>query len=351
MSEEEKVNETEVAQESTTEQETNESTQETFEEKEYTFNPNAFFNENNSPENNEANEEATEVDNNNPTEDTDNSDFSWDKGLDYIEKTNEEKSNVPDVTENTETEIVNNSEPNFENFFKEVGVEVKTKEEFKEYYKSLQEENELLKKSYPEKNEKIDSFENLIKLEDRELVTQSLIADGFEGRELEDAVERMLDNDIIDIEAKKVRNTLNKAIASERETIIETKRTETAKQDNDREESIKSLNDYLNSTEKMFGFKMASTIEKTNEIRKSHQEYIVSGKFLQNITESEKNLADCAWLWANKDVILKAMQTKGFNSGRKDVLNQIGNPDVNANSRTFADPKGDGEFNPNKFNM
>lgn len=351
MSEEEKVNETEVAQESTTEQETNESTQETFEEKEYTFNPNAFFNENNNTEVNESNQEPTEVENNNTTEETDNSDFSWDKGLDYVEETNEEKTNVSDVTENTETEIVNNSEPNFENFFKEVGVEVKTKEEFKEYYKSLQEENELLKKSYPEKNEKIDSFENLIKLEDKELVTQSLIADGFEGRELEDAVERMLDNDIIDIEAKKVRNTLSKAIASERETIIETKRTETAKQDNDREESIKSLNDYLNSTEKMFGFKMASTIEKTNEIRKSHQEYIVSGKFLQNITESEKNLADCAWLWANKDVILKAMQTKGFNSGRKDVLNQIGNPDVNANSRTFADPKGDGEFNPNKFNM
>ena len=351
MSEEEKVNETEVAQESTTEQETNESTQETFEEKEYTFNPNAFFNENNNTEVNESNQEPTEVENNNTTEENDNSDFSWDNGLNNLQENNQVENTTSEAVNNDETEIVNNSEPNFENFFKEVGVEVKTKEEFKEYYKSLQEENELLKKSYPEKNEKIDSFENLIKLEDKELVTQSLIADGFEGRELEDAVERMLDNDIIDIEAKKVRNTLSKAIASERETIIETKRTETAKQDNDREESIKSLNDYLNSTEKMFGFKMASTIEKTNEIRKSHQEYIVSGKFLQNITESEKNLADCAWLWANKDVILKAMQTKGFNSGRKDVLNQIGNPDVNANSRTFADPKGDGEFNPNKFNM
>ena len=107
--------------------------------------------------------------------------------------------------------------------------------------------------------------------------------------------------------------------------ISKTKRTETAKQDNDREESIKNLNDYLSSTEKMFGFKMASTVEKTNEIRKSHQEYIVSGKFLQNITESEKNLADCAWLWANKDVILKAMQTKGFNSGRKDEKHDVFN--------------------------
>jgi len=347
MNEEEKVNESEVVQESTTEQETNESAQEETVEKEYVFNPNAFFEENNETEAKEESQSLNQEEGNTTTEESDDSDFSWDKGVDYIK----ENDSSSDVVENNEIEVANNTEPDFENFFKEVGVEVKTKEEFKEYYKSLQEENELLKKSYPEKNEKIDNFKNLINLEDKELVTQSLIADGFEGRELEDAVERMLDNDIIDIEAKKVRNTLNKAIASEREVIIETKRTETAKQDNDREESIKNLNDYLNSTEKMFGFKMASTIEKTNEIRKSHQEYIVSGKFLQNITESEKNLADCAWLWANKDVILKAMQTKGFNSGRKDVLNQIGNPDVNANSRTFADPKGDGEFNASKFNM
>lgn len=352
MSEEEKVNETEVVQESTTEQETTESN----EEVEYAFNPDAFFTEENETVTEENNNEPTNVQNNNATEESNDNDFSWDKGLEYLKEDGEQERSDSNSSnsdnDSNDIQVADRSiEPSFEDFFKEVGVEVKTKEEFKEYYKSLQEENELLKKSYPEKNEKIDNFQNLIKLEDKELVERSLIADGFEGVELENAMERMLDNDMVDIEAKKVRNTLNKAIASEREVIIDSKRTETAKQEKDREDSIKSLNDYLNSTEKMFGFKIASTPEKTNEIRKSHQEYIVSGKFLQNITQSEKNLADCAWLWANKDVILKAMQTKGFNSGRKDVLNQIGNPDVNANSRTFADPKGNGEFNPNKFNM
>ena len=87
--------------------------------------------------------------------------------------------------------------------------EAKTKEEFVETYNSIREEVEFLKKSYPEKNEKIESFENLIKLEDKKLVERSLKADGFEGVELENALERMLDNDMIDIEAKKIRNTLN----------------------------------------------------------------------------------------------------------------------------------------------
>lgn len=353
MSEEEKVNETEVAQESTTEEATPEVQQEEKEEFNLDFNPDAFFTDEVKQETQDNNTEQTNVEENKVDNDSSESDFSWDKGLDYL-KEEKQKEDVSSDNESNDSDkdvavIEKNTEPNYEEFFKDVGLEVKTKEEFKEIYKSLQEENDFLKKGYPEKNEKIDNLENLIKLEDKELVERSLIADGFEGVELENAMERMLDNDMIDIEAKKVRNTLNKAIVSEKETIMDSKRSETAKQEKDREESIKSLNDYLNSTEKMFGFKIASTPEKANEIRKSHQEYIVSGKFLQDITQTEKSLADCAWLWANKDVILKAMQTKGFNSGRKDVLNQIGNPDVDANSRTFADPKGDGEFNPNKF--
>jgi hypothetical protein len=354
MSEEEKVNETEVAQENKTEEATPEVQQEQNEEGSLEFNPKAFFSEEPKQESQDNNTEESNVEDNKTNESNQEDEFSWDKGLEYLKSDEQQEtsqsSSSNTVNDDNDVQVnTENTSPNYEEFFKEIGIEVKTKEEFKEIYQSLQKENELLKKDYPEKNEKIDNLQNLIKLEDRELVERSLIADGFEGAELENVMERMLDNDMIDIEAKKVRKTLNKAIASEKEVIIDEKRNQTAKQEKDREESIKSLNDYLNSTEEMFGFKMAGTPEKTNEIRKSHQEYIVSGKFLQDITQTEKTLADCAWLWANKDVILKAMQTKGFNSGRRDVLDQIGNPDANANSRTFADPKGSGEFNPGKF--
>jgi phosphopantetheinyl transferase (holo-ACP synthase) len=354
MSEEEKVNETDATQSENVQETPVEAQEQKTEEVEFGFNPDAFFEE--------AKQEETTEDNNTEQpnvedkkiDDSQSEEFSWDKGLEYLKQNGEQENTQSDSTnvDNSNTDTENSqlsTEPSYEDFFKEVGLEVKTKEEFKEIYKNLQEENELLRKNLPEKNEKIDNFEKLIKLDDKELVERSLIADGFEGVELENAIERMLDNDMIDIEAKKVRNTLNKAIATERDAIIDEKRNQTAKQEKDREESIKSLNDYLNSTEEMFGFKIASTPEKMNEIRENHQEYIVSGKFLQDITQTEKSLADCAWLWANKEVILKAMQTKGFNIGRKDVLDQIGNPDVNANSRTFADPKGDGEFNPGKF--
>jgi len=276
MSEEEKVNETEVAQESKTEDATTEVQQEEKEEVSLDFNPEAFFTQEERELTEDNNTEEPNVENNKDSEETQESEFSWDKGLEYLkgdeQQETSESSSSDSVNDNNDVQADNkDTSPNYEEFFKEVGLEVKTKEEFKEIYQSLQKENELLKKDYPEKNEKIDNLENLIKLEDKELVERSLLADGFEGAELENVMERMLDNDMIDIEAKKVRKTLNKAIASEREVIIDEKRNQTAKQEKDREESIKSLNDYLNSTEEMFGFKMAGTPEKTNEIRKSHQ--------------------------------------------------------------------------------
>ena len=363
MDTEEKVSGEGLAQESQASEGNAQESQSTTDEsqEEFVFNAEAF-NEFETPntikeENpSEKSSETTEASSQQPDNQGDTSDsseeFTWDSADKLIENEQKENQSSNDSNADSVNDNQDNApsvEVNYGEFFKEVGIEAKTKEEFIETYNSMREEVEFLKKSYPEKNEKIESFENLIKLEDKKLVERSLKADGFEGVELENALERLFDNDMIDIEAKKIRNTLNKAIASEREAVIESKRSEIAKQEQERLQSIKDLESYLNSTEKMFGFKMASTPEKTNEIRKAHKEYIVSGKFLQDITQSEKDLADCAWLWKNKDVILKAMQTKGFNSGRKDVLDQIGNPDVDAGSRTFVDPRGNGEFDPSKF--
>lgn len=255
-------------------------------------------------------------------------------------------SNTGDQSSSSDTLTI--SDEQFSVFSEELGLTAKTKDEFTESIKKIVEENEKLKKNYPKSNEKIDTFEKLINLDDKELVKQNLIADGFEGEDLENAIERYLDNGLIDIEAKKIRNTINKAIDNERKLLIDSEVQSEAMQSQEREEGIKELNKYLNSTDEMFGFKMA-TPDKLDNVRKSHQEYITSGKFLTDITKDEKSLAESAWLWKNKDTILKAMRNQGFNKGRADVIKHIGNPDPEAGTRTYVDPKAGGEFDPNKF--
>lgn len=240
------------------------------------------------------------------------------------------------------------SEDQFSVLSKELGLEAKNAEELKKSLNDIVEENERLKENYPKTNEKIGNYEKLLNLDDKELVRQNLIADGFEGKDLDNAIERYLDNDILDIEAKKIRNTVNSAIDFEKKELIDAEANEIARQNQERENGIKDLNSYLDSTDQMFGFKI-STPENVNKVRKEHQEYITSGKYLSEITTDSASLAESAWLWKNRETILKAMRNQGFNSGRADVIKEIGNPDADAGTRTFVDPKTGGEFNPGKF--
>lgn len=264
---------------------------------------------------------------------------------------NEGSSANPDTgatSEGSEGNALAISDEQFSAFSEDFGLKAKNKEEFRNELKSIQEENERLKKNYPKTNEKIDTYEKLVNLEDNELVRQNLIADGFKGEDLENAVERYLDNGLIDIEAKKIRNTLNNAIVAEKQAIVDSDAQEDAKQIQEREEGITKLNSFLSSTDEMFGFKMAAP-ENIDNVRKTHQEYITSGNFLQEITKDSKALAESAWLWRNKEVILKAMLNQGFNKGTANVINQIGNPDPDAGTRTFVDPKDGTEFDAKKF--
>jgi hypothetical protein len=182
----------------------------------------------------------------------------------------------------TGTEVLDISTEQFSVLSEQLGLEAKNTEELKNSLNEIVSENKRLKENYPKTNEKIGNYENLLNLDDKDLVRQNLIADGFDGNELENAIERYLDNDLIDIEAKKVRNTLNSAIDFEKKELMNEDKNEIAKQEQERQEGIKDLNTHLGSTDQMFGFKMA-TPDKLDNVRKQHQEYITSGTYLNEL--------------------------------------------------------------------
>jgi len=259
----------------------------------------------------------------------------------------EESKEVNKEVDNKEISI---SEDQFSYVANELNLKAKNINELKESLTDIVNENKRLKENYPKTNEKIGNYKKLLNLEDKDLVTENLKVDGFEGKELENAIERYLDNDILDIEAKKIRNTLNSAIDFEKKELINAEANEIAKQNQEREDGIRELNSYLGSTDQMFGFKMA-TSDKVDNVRKDHEEYITSGNYLNEITSSSSSLAESAWLWRNRETILKAMRNQGFNSGRADIIKEIGNPDANAGTRTFADPSTGEGFDPGKFGI
>ena len=103
----------------------------------------------------------------------------------------------------------------------------------------------------------------------------------------------------------------------------------------------------MQSIDTIGDFKLTGNPEKLSEVRKNHTEYVTSGKYLNEITENEKTLAESAWLWRNRDVLKKAMINNGRQNGRKEILDQIQRPETNKPQR-FVTPD-NGEFDPKAF--
>jgi regulator of replication initiation timing len=345
------------------------------------FDPSAFAGsgivenvENNENTNVESNTTNNETNENTSSNEDDDISFSWDDTLnsddntddnndtstgndnvnDNVENTDDNLENVnTDENQNTEnnesTQVQGISDEQFQAFKTELGLEANSIDELKKSMQEIVEENERLRTGGPLTNDKIKRFQEFKKLNSEELVKKDLEAQGFSGEKLTETIDTLKDNGLLDIEATKVRNAIDRAIKREEDGLMNRSKEADAKQQADREKSVKQLKGYIDEQTEMFGFKMAKDEESLAKVRENHHKYITSGSFLTEITKSEETLAQSAWLWKHRDTILRALGSKGKQSGRQELLNELGNPETNAKGG-FTNPGGNGEFSPSKFN-
>lgn len=308
--------------------------------------------QNDNGENNEnANLEDNKLTNTNDNADVNNESNNSD-GLSWDDINNSAENSEENREESSEDNSTQGQVPTdlskYNESFKEYGLDFSNPEEFETKIKNVLEENSKLKESFPATNEKIDKYENILKLDDETLVRENLKAEGFKDNELTEALDKYVSSGVLDIEAKKIRNTVQTAIQNEKQAIIDSQLSEKAKLEKEAEESVQRLQGFLDKTDSLFGLKMAKTNEELKAVKDEHFKYITSGTFLNEITENEQALSEAAWLWKKRDVILKAMQTRGSNQAKKQLMDKIGRPD-SGNVQRFASPEGGGEFNPDKF--
>lgn len=233
----------------------------------------------------------------------------------------------------------------------ELGFKAENFKELKSQLQELEKENEELKqlKHNNIENDKISKLNQFRNLSDEALLMESFKRQGFSDEEARNAVDRYIDNQMIDIEAKKIRKGIDSAIERERNNFVQTSQQEEARLQKEREESIESLKQYMNGVDTMYGLKIAKDEEGINQTRKEHFKYITSGKFLNEVTESNENLVEASWLWKNREVITKSFYNKGKNEERAEFLNELQNPDVSNGSDRIKGPNDDSGFNPTKF--
>jgi len=325
---------------------------------------------------NESLEDSSEVTNSENNDDDESFDWSNSYKGDDTDNTEDEKSEVEDSdanenNDNTETEVLsenNNTDADrdiektpsafdgsltdehFSAFADELGIKAKSMTELKDAMLKLEEDNKRLQQNAGSNvtNKKIDALQSYLKLDDKELLQKDLEAQGFKGDQLQEAMDTLQDNGMLKVEATKVRNAINGSIENERSAITQGTRDEDAKQLKEREESVKALNTYISNQTEMFGFKMAKDEETLAKVRDSHHKYITSGNFLKDITKNNESLAESAWLWKNRETLLKAARNGGLQQGRFEILNDLHNPDTDK-GKGFVSPDGKGEFNVSQF--
>jgi len=232
-----------------------------------------------------------------------------------------------------------------------LGLEANNIDEIKTSLETLVKENKELKEEVKysgNTNKKIEDLENFLKLDDENLMRKSLEADGMAGDKLENVIDKYTDTGLLEVEALKIRSTLDRAIQSERQSIVKSDEADVAKQQESRTESVKSFTEYMQSQDSLFGFKLTGDPDKLPSVRENHVNYVTSGDYLSEITSSEQNLAESSWLWRNRKVLQKAFSNNGRQNGRAEILDKIGNPDKTTSS-TFSEPGNSNEFDPQKF--
>lgn len=233
----------------------------------------------------------------------------------------------------------------------ELGFNANNIKELKIQLQELEKENEELKqlKHNNIENDKISKLSQFRNLSDEALLMESFKRQGFSDEEARNAVDRYIDNQMIDIEAKKIRKGIDSAIERERNNFVQTSQQEEARLRKEREESIESLKQYMNGVDTMYGLKIAKDNEGIEQTRKEHLKYITSGKFLNEVTENNENLVEASWLWKNREIITKSFYNKGKNEERAEFMNELQNPDISNGSDRIKGPDDDSGFNPSKF--
>tara|TARA_R110002074_G_scaffold51280_2_gene129742 strand:- start:38817 stop:39920 length:1104 start_codon:yes stop_codon:yes gene_type:complete len=314
------------------------------------FDPKAFSSREEEEEETEEKTEEEEEDNTLAWPDLESKEEKTEEEKTEEEKTEEEQIVNKESEDNNENNNSEVTQEQFKTFTNELGLEVENIDELKQVLNELVEENNKLKEGPVSvvSNKRLDDLNNFLKLEDELLVRKSFEADGLKEDKLDYAIDRLLDTGLIEVEALKIRNNIEKAVKAENQNIINKREQESAKQEESHTEAVESFGNYMQSVDTLFSFKITGNPDNLPEVRKNHTEYVTSGKYLKEITESEKTLAESSWLWRNRDVLKNALINNGRQNGRREILDKIGVPDKRKPQR-FTNPTDTGDFDPAKF--
>ncbi len=280
------------------------------------------------------------------TDEDDNDQDSKDDATDWEEIEDSEEQSEESSEDEPKSESEEESEENESGTSEEEGwesiaevLDIKA-DDYNTFIDTLKNQQQLAQKGAT--NQKVEGLNQLIRLDDEPLMRAELKAKGFDDDEIEDEIDIMIENNTVRSKARAVRKDLESAVQREIEAQTNQAQQADATQQQEIEDARRELEDYMSKTKEIFGGRI-STQQKSQ-----HVDYISSGDFFEEVTDSPESIAQAAWLWKYRNQILKAMKSNGFEKGKAAVLDKMTNPEPVRRSN-IPDPE-TGEFNPTRFN-
>lgn len=288
--------------------------------------------------------------------DTEESQSDSDTNLETDTSSQDEPATTNDVDQNDpsgSSESSSSASVDLSAIGERLGVEESTPEAINAKLESLISENEKLRTS-ANTNEKITNLQNLKRIDNTELVKKDLKAQGFSDEDINLQLEVWEGNGTMRLEANKVRNKIDSMIRREQYDIEQSQKQSVERERQDDVNRRQALKEHIDGVEQMFGMNISKDPANYQNVRDDHYKYISDGQFAQEIGQDMESLSQAAWLWKNREVILKAMKSSGRNTGRKEILDSMSNVAPNTSSSTSntlpPNPDDNSEaFDPKKF--
>jgi len=265
--------------------------------------------------------------------------WSWDSKTEDAASEKEEEYNWDGDEKTTEETPTAQESLNWAKVGEELGVEIKSKDEFVQAINSLQQKAQTQQAPV---NDQVSELRSYLNFSDRDLVSEELKADGIEDSEIEESLDKLEDSGMMKMKAKSIRRVINNAIdqqtaqAKQQAEQSKTKRKEQA------ENAKKELKSQIKNMSEFMGGKV--TKKQKEEVYR-----YATGDMMKEIYADHANVADVAMFMLYRKQIEKILRSQGLEDGKAAIMDSIVSPNLNSGKGKSNFKVKSGEFDPKAF--
>ena len=264
--------------------------------------------------------------------------WSWDsKTEDQTEK--EEEYNWDGVDEKTEEAPTAQETLNWAKVGEELGIEIKSKDEFVQALNSLQQQAQKQQAPVSQQVAELNSYLNF---SDRDLVAEELKADGIEDSEIEESLDKLEDSGMMKMKAKSIRRVINNAIDQQTAQAQQQQQQSVAQGKKQAESARKELKSQIKNMSEFMGGKV--TKKQKEEVYR-----YATGDMMKEIYADHANVADVAMFMLYRKQIEKILRSQGLEDGKAAIMDSIVSPNLNSGKGKSNFKVKSGSFDPKAF--